>query len=99
MVPQHAHTGFSKTVRGGLLPWLLVLALAAPQQVWGWGNTGHEAVAYVAWQQLNANTQKRVMQLLAMVPALHNADRTKSIPGFADWVNDLPCDPALLLRL
>jgi hypothetical protein len=39
---------------------------------------------------LNSSTQKRVMQLLAMVPALHNADRTKSIPGFADWMSDLP---------
>jgi hypothetical protein len=87
---QHAHTGLSRTVRGGVLPWLLVLAVAAPQRVWGWGNNGHEAVAYVAWQQLNSDTQKRVMQLLAMVPTLHNADHTKSIPGFADWVNDLP---------
>ena len=88
MVLQNAHTGLSRTVKGGVLPWLLVLALAAPRQVWGWGNTGHEAVACVAWQQLNSDTQKRVMQLLAMVPTLHNADRTKSIPGFEEWVND-----------
>jgi hypothetical protein len=90
MVFQDAHAGLSRTVRGGVLPWLLVLALTAPQQVWGWGNTGHEAVAYVAWQQLNAATQKRVMQLLAMVPTLHSPDHTKSIPGFADWQKDLP---------
>lgn len=90
MIRQHVHTGLTRTVRGGGLPWLLVLVLAAPQQVWGWGNTGHEVVAYVAWQQLNSNTKIRVMQLLAMVPTLHNADHTKSIPGYADWVNDLP---------
>ena len=87
---EHADTGLSRTVRGWALPCLLVLAVAAPQQVRGWGNTGHEAVAYVAWQQLNPDTQKRVIELLAMVPALHNSDNTKSIPGYADWVNDLP---------
>jgi hypothetical protein len=69
---------------------MLALTLAAPQQVRGWGNAGHEAVAYVAWQQLNPDTQKRVIELLAMVPTLHNSDNTKSIPGYADWVNDLP---------
>jgi hypothetical protein len=92
MVLQRAHTGFLRTVRGWALPCLpmLALTLAAPQQVRGWGNAGHEAVAYVAWQQLNPDTQKRVIELLAMVPTLHNSDNTKSIPGYADWVNDLP---------
>jgi len=90
MVPQESRTGLPGTVTGGILPWLLVLTLATPWQMWAWGNTGHEVVAYVAWQQLNADTQERVMHLLAMVPTLQNADHTKSIPGFAEWVNDLP---------
>lgn len=90
MFVEHAHAGLSITVRGWALPCLLVLALAVPLQVRGWGNTGHEAVAYVAWQQLNPDTQKRVIELLAMVPTLHNSDNTKSIPGYSDWVNDLP---------
>jgi hypothetical protein len=66
-----------------------VLALASPSRVWAWGNTGHEAVAYIAWQQLNAATQKRVMQLLAMVPTLNSPDK-KTVPGYADWVTALP---------
>jgi hypothetical protein len=90
MILQDAHIRFSANGRGVVFTWVLVLALAAPQQIRAWGNTGHEAVAYIAWQQLNSNTQKRVMQLLAMVPTLHNPDNTKSIPGYADWVKDLP---------
>ena len=90
MALRHTRTGRSRTVRMVTLPWLLVLALAAPQQAWAWGNTGHEAVAWVAWQQLTSAAQKRVMELLAMVPTLHSPDGTKSIPGFADWVKDLP---------
>lgn len=73
-----------------VLPWLLVLALTSPQLILAWGNTGHEAVAYIAWQQMNPDTRKRVMQLLMMVPTLQNPGKTKSIPGYADWVADLP---------
>ena len=86
----NSHTRFPGTTRGGAVPWLLALTLAAPAQIWAWGNTGHEAVAYVAWQQLNPSTQKRVMELLAMVPTLQNPAHTKSIPGFDEWVKDLP---------
>ena len=81
---------YARLSRSAVLPWLLVLAVAAPQPGWAWGNTGHEAIAYIAWQQLNANTQKRVMQLLMLVPTLHNPANTKSIPGYSDWVADLP---------
>ena len=87
---QDAHTCLSGNLRSVVPPWLLALALASPQQLYAWGNTGHEAVAYIAWQQMNSNTQKRVMQLLMMVPTLHNPANTKSIPGYADWVADLP---------
>src|SRR5579864_7701968 len=90
MVLRHAYTCLLKNLRGVVLPWLLVLARASPQGMWAWGNAGHEAVAYVAWQRLNSDTQKRVIQLLMLVPALHNPDNTKSIPGYADWVTDLP---------
>ena len=79
-----------QNICGVALIWTLVLALAAPPPIWAWGNAGHEAVAYVAWQQLRPETRTRVMQLLMMVPTLHNSERTKSIPGFSDWVADLP---------
>jgi hypothetical protein len=35
-------------------------------------------------------TRARVIALLMQVPTLHNADNTQSIPGYNDWVNDLP---------
>jgi hypothetical protein len=90
MILQDAQSCLSGNVRRVILPWLLVLALASPQQIWAWGNAGHEAVAYIAWQQMNSATQKRVIQLLMLVPTLHNSDNTKSIPGYADWMTDLP---------
>jgi hypothetical protein len=72
-----------------LLTPLLSLLLATPSQVWGWGATGHEAVAYVAWQQMSPDTRARVMELLKQVPTLHPTS-SKSVPGYADWKNDLP---------
>ena len=90
MVLQDAQTCLSGNLRRVILPWLLVLALASPQQICAWGNAGHEAVAYIAWQQMNSATKKRVIELLMLVPTLHNSDNTKSIPGYADWMTDLP---------
>jgi hypothetical protein len=68
---------------------LLVLSIVPPRII-GWGHTGHEAVAYIAWQQLTPATRTRVMELLKQVPTLHNSANTKSIPGYTEWVADLP---------
>ena len=77
--------------RSGLcLSWLLVVCLIYPPQIFAWGNTGHEAVAGVAWQQLKPNVRDRVMALLKQVPTLHSPDKTKTIPGYKDWVAALP---------
>jgi hypothetical protein len=73
-----------------LLALLLLILLIAPPQMWAWGGTGHEAVAYVAWQQMTPATRARVTELLKMVPTLHNSDGTKSISGYTEWVADLP---------
>jgi hypothetical protein len=62
----------------------LLVLLIVPPQVIGWGQTGHEAVAYIAWQQMTPATRTRVMELLKQVPTLHNAANTKSIPGYAE---------------
>ncbi|HEX4751193.1 MAG TPA: S1/P1 nuclease [Bryobacteraceae bacterium] len=64
---------------------LLCVSLSVPASLWGWGNTGHEAVAYVAWQQLTPATKARVAALLKKVPAIKT-----TIPGYADWVKQLP---------
>ncbi|MFZ0317987.1 MAG: S1/P1 nuclease [Candidatus Sulfotelmatobacter sp.] len=67
----------------------LSLLLAVPSQLWAWGGTGHEAVAYVAWQQMTPATRARAIALLALVPTLTSPEN-KSVPGYQDWVKDLP---------
>ncbi len=66
------------------------LFMLLPRQAMAWGNAGHEAVAYVAWQQMTPATRARVIELLKQVPALHNAANTESIPGYAEWVQAMP---------
>jgi hypothetical protein len=72
-----------------LLASLLLFLFAVPTQLWGWGNTGHEAVAYVAWQQMTPAAQARAIQLLKLVPTLQTPTG-KSVPGYSNWVTDLP---------
>jgi hypothetical protein len=69
---------------------ILPLVLLLPHQANAWGNAGHEAVAYIAWQQMTPAARTRAIELLKIVPTLHNPEGTKSIPGYADWVTDLP---------
>ncbi|HZU28075.1 MAG TPA: S1/P1 nuclease [Bryobacteraceae bacterium] len=69
---------------------LLVLGAASWQPLWAWGNTGHEAVAYIAWQQMNPQTRTRAIQILKLIPTLHSPDNTKSVPGYAEFVSELP---------
>jgi hypothetical protein len=76
--------------RWTIVAFSLSIILVTPPQALAWGNTGHEAVAYVAWQQMTPATRARVIELLKQVPTLHNADNTKSIPGYAEWVAELP---------
>ena len=69
----------------------LSMILATTPDAHAWGNSGHESVAFVAWQQLTPATRTRVLQLLQQVPTLHNpTNSAKTIPGYAEWVNDLP---------
>jgi hypothetical protein len=71
------------------LAMLLSLLLSNSLQLWGWGGSGHEAVAYVAWQQMTPATRARVIALLTLVPTL-SSPQNKSVPGYTDWVKDLP---------
>jgi hypothetical protein len=77
-------------IRWALVASSLTILLVTPPQALAWGNTGHEAVAYVAWQQMSTAARARAVELLKRVPALHNADNTKTIPGYAEWVAELP---------
>jgi hypothetical protein len=82
---------FSRSMRYRAIPaCLLSLALLSPQRILAWGNSGHEAVAYVAWQQMSPAARTRAIALIKRVPTLQNPEKTRSIPGYAEWVMDLP---------
>ena len=67
---------------------LAMAALMPRTSLWAWGHTGHEAVAYLAWQQMTPAVRVRVLALLKKVPTLtHESDE---IPGYVDWVSQLP---------
>jgi hypothetical protein len=72
-----------------IVPAVLLLAVVSPKQVRAWGNAGHEAVACVAWNQMTPAARARVLALLKLAPTLHPASG-KTIPGYAEWVADLP---------
>ena len=65
-------------------------ALVTSPRAVAWGNTGHEAVAYVAWQQMTPAARARAMELIKLVPTLTKSDGTSTIPGYKEWVIDLP---------
>lgn len=67
----------------------LALLITFPPQLWGWGNSGHESVAYIAWKKLTPATRARVMVLLQLVPTL-TTPTGKTVPGYDQWVKDLP---------
>jgi S1/P1 Nuclease len=68
---------------------VLCLLLFSTPSLWAWGNTGHEAVAYVAWQQMTPQTRARVLVLLARVPT-RTSPQSKAVPGYDMWVQQLP---------
>lgn len=63
--------------------------LLFPSSVFAWGNTGHEAVAAVAWKLMTPAAKARAIALIKQVPPLHSP-RWKMVPGFAEWKADLP---------
>jgi hypothetical protein len=67
----------------------ILLALLLPTVVLAWGNTGHEAVAFVAWQQMDPNARAEAMALIKLVPQL-TSPTNKTAAGFAQWQKDLP---------
>ncbi len=67
----------------------LMFAVAFPVQLWGWGNSGHESVAYIAWKKMTPATRTRVMVLLKLVPTL-TTPTGKTVAGYDQWVKDLP---------
>jgi hypothetical protein len=77
-------------VRCILLLLAVTIALVSSPRAVAWGNTGHEAVAYVAWQQMTPIARARAIELIKLVPTLAKSDGTSAIPGYKEWVIDLP---------
>jgi hypothetical protein len=77
-----------KSLFRGTVSLALALLLIFPRPLYAWGNVGHEAIAYVAWEQLTPAAKTRVMALLSLVPSIHN--ESGDIPGYAEWVTALP---------
>lgn len=80
-----------KLARAVVLASAFVLSLTPFSRAFAWGNTGHEAVAYVAWNNMKPATQDKVWALLQLVPTNHHtmSDGTDEIiPGFAEWKQD-----------
>jgi hypothetical protein len=50
---------------------LSAIILAAPSEVCGWNSRGHQVIAYIAYQNLDANVKDRVNELLKKHPAYH----------------------------
>lgn len=68
----------------------MILTVAFPPQSRAWGNTGHEAVAFIAWQQMTPAARARAIELIKLVPTLTKPDNSSIIPGYKEWVSDLP---------
>ena len=79
-----------QSLRSALLAFLAVALLLQTGRAWAWGNTGHEAVAFVAWNHMDQATKDKVFALLQQVPSVQNADQTITIPGFTEWSANLP---------
>jgi hypothetical protein len=77
-------------VRCILLACAFTVALVASPRAVAWGNTGHEAVAYIAWQQMTPAARARAIELIKLVPTLTKPGGTSTIPGYKEWVSDLP---------
>jgi len=82
-----------KSLRSAVVASILIPFLAIPQPAFAWGNTGHEVVAWIAWQHMTPTTRAKVSALIAQVPPIThtNADGTvQTIAGHDLWVQDLP---------
>src|SRR6266853_6404519 len=82
-----------KTIKMRVLPFAAVfcvlVSFVLPQDARAWGNTGHEVVAFIAWQQMNATARKKALDLISLVPQLTSPTQKKA-DGFAQWQTELP---------
>lgn len=69
----------------------LTVLLILPPPAEAWGNSGHEAVAYVAWNLMQPKTREAVYKLLQQVPPIPSKNsQDPDIEGYDEWVKELP---------
>jgi hypothetical protein len=82
-----------KTFKGRVRPLTAIFAMLVtvflPKSALAWGNTGHEAVAFVAWQLMNPTARAKAMELIRLVPQL-TSPSGKQVNGFPQWQAALP---------
>jgi S1/P1 Nuclease len=80
-----------KSFLKGLTVSFLIVSLVPPQSALAWGNTGHEAVAYIAWQRLKGrqDIKDKIWALLQQVPT-RTSPTHKVVAGFKEWSQNLP---------
>ena len=67
----------------------VLVTFFASTKSFAWGHTGHEAVAYVAWQQMNKTARSQALALITTIPQLTSPTGTK-VDGFNQWRAELP---------
>ena len=68
---------------------LSALVVSLCKDALAWGDTGHEAAAFIAWQQMNPTARTQAMALIRLVPQLTSPEGKKA-DGFAQWQAELP---------
>jgi hypothetical protein len=68
---------------------VVLVTLVVPTEILAWGHTGHEAVAYVAWQQMNKTARSQALELIKTIPQL-TSPNGKKVDGFNQWWAELP---------
>jgi hypothetical protein len=67
----------------------ILVALFQPHPALAWGNTGHEAVAFIAWQNMSPEAQAQAIGLIRRVPQLTTPKGNK-VDGSDQWLSELP---------
>jgi hypothetical protein len=67
----------------------VLVAFFVPAKIFAWGHTGHEAVAYIAWQQMNKTARSQALELIKTIPQL-TSPAGKKVDGFNQWRAKLP---------
>ena len=91
--PNYKHGGAMTTFKIRVLPLVVLFGMLASvfltPDVRAWGQTGHEAVAFIAWQRMGTKARAEALALIKLVPQL-TSPTMKQADGFDQWRAQLP---------